>query len=139
MSDKETQRRTLKDRDLEAIHALQRAEARHRELERGETFSSKRERDDALGPRLEELREAQSRADATALRAQETLRRHSEPAPTAFLDSSKSNAVAKVAEKRPSSATPKLVTSPRWKSRRRGARKLRVDEGAERAEVKDVN
>ena len=67
MASKETQRRTLKDRDLEAIHALQRAEARHRELERGETFSSKRERDNALGPRLEELREAQSRADATAL------------------------------------------------------------------------
>ena len=74
MSDKETQRRTLKDRDLEAIHALQRAEARHRELERGETFASKRERDNALGPRLEGLREAQSRADATALRAQDTLR-----------------------------------------------------------------
>jgi structural maintenance of chromosome 3 (chondroitin sulfate proteoglycan 6) len=74
MASKETQRRKLKDRDLEAIHALQRAEARHRELERGETFASKRERDNALGPRLEELREAQSRADATAARAQDVLR-----------------------------------------------------------------
>ena len=60
------ERSTLKDRDLEAIHALQRAEARHRELERGETFASKRERDNALGPRLEELGEPRSRPEATA-------------------------------------------------------------------------
>lgn len=69
----EMQRRALKNADLDAVNALQRAEARHRELERGETFASKRERDAALGPRLEELREAQSRADATAGRAQQVL------------------------------------------------------------------